>query len=250
MQRSGNGGRNRKHQVMSAPDDFSFSPDDFSGVVRLFPLPNLVLFPHVMQPLHIFEPRYCELLREALAGDRFITMALLTPGWEPNYEGRPPVYSVACLGRIAAHHRLPEGSHNLLLTGLKRIEIVRELPPRKAFREAEAKLREDFYPAAPTGMAQNLRRRLRDAVLRSLPELVKVHGHVGPLTEDGVPLGLLTDLVSYMLDIPLVDKQTLLGESNVHRRAEMLLEHLARAAADVNPGAGGPLEFPPAFSDN
>ena len=52
---------------MSESDNFSFSPRDFSGIARLFPLPNLVLFPHVMQPLHIFEPRYCDLMREAMA---------------------------------------------------------------------------------------------------------------------------------------------------------------------------------------
>ncbi len=86
--------------------------------------------------------------------------------------------------------------------------------------------------------------------MRILPSLVKTHGQVAPLTEDGVPLGLLTDIVSYMLDIPLVQKQTLLAESNVHRRAEMLLEHLAQAATDVSPGAVGELEFPPAFSEN
>ncbi len=57
-------------------------PDDFSGRVRLFPLPNLVLFPHVVQPLHMFEPRYCEMLQDALAGDRLLAMVLLEQGWE------------------------------------------------------------------------------------------------------------------------------------------------------------------------
>ncbi len=235
---------------MSESDNFSFSPRDFSGIARLFPLPNLVLFPHVMQPLHIFEPRYCDLMREAMAGDRLIAMALLAPGWESDYEGRPLLYPVACLGRVSAHHRLPDGSYNLLLTGLKRIEIVRELPPDKAFREAEVNIRDDFYPASGPDVARALRSRLHEAVLRILPALVKAHGQVTPLTEEGVPLGLLTDLVGYMLDIPLADKQELLAESNVHRRAEMLLEHLAQAAADTSPGTAGTLEFPPAFSEN
>ena len=83
---------------MSSFDDLSFAPQEFSGKVRLFPLPNLVLFPHVMQPLHIFEPRYRFLLEDALATDRLIAMALLAPGWENDYEGRPPLYPMACLG--------------------------------------------------------------------------------------------------------------------------------------------------------
>jgi Lon protease-like protein len=78
----------------------------FDGVARLFPLPNLVQFPHVVQPLHIFEARYRQMTADALAGDRFLAMVLLRPGWETDYEGRPPIYSVACLGKIVADHRL------------------------------------------------------------------------------------------------------------------------------------------------
>ena len=81
---------------MSQSDDFVFPADDFSGVVRLFPLPNVVLFPHVMQPLQIFEPRYLELLDDALADDGLLAMALLEPGWESDYDGRPPIASTVC----------------------------------------------------------------------------------------------------------------------------------------------------------
>jgi Lon protease-like protein len=94
---------------MTSPDDFHFRPDEFSGVARLFPLPNLVLFPHVMQPLRIFEPRYRELLRDALEDDGLIATALLKPGWEANYAGQPPVEPVVCLGRVLTHRWLPEG---------------------------------------------------------------------------------------------------------------------------------------------
>lgn len=235
---------------MAESDDNLFSAKGFGGVIRLFPLPNLVLFPHVMQPLHIFEPRYQEMFRDAMAGDRLIAMALLKPGWEADYEGRPPVYPMACLGRVAAHHRLADGSYNLLLSGLSRVEIVRELPAVKPFREAEARLREDFYPAVGPEAANDVRRRFHEAVQKVLPDLVKVHGQVAPLAEGGAALGVLTDLVGYMLDIPLSDKQALLAEPNVYRRAELLIAHLARAAQDTSPGSAGAMGFPPAFSEN
>lgn len=112
---------------MSA-DDLSLVPENFTGQVRLFPLPNLVVFPHVMQPLHIFEPRYRAMLEEALAGDGLIGMALLAPGWETDYDGRPPLRPVGCLCRVATHHKTSEGSYNVLVLGLKRIVISRELP--------------------------------------------------------------------------------------------------------------------------
>src|SRR5207245_11115488 len=91
---------------------------DFRGVGRLFPLPNLVLFPHVVQPLHVFEPRYRELTADALAGDQMITMSLMQPGWEPDYEGNPPLFPVACLARIIAHNELVGGRSLILLRGL------------------------------------------------------------------------------------------------------------------------------------
>ncbi len=92
-------------------------PDDFSGRVRLFPLPNLVLFPHVVQPLHIFEPRYCEMLADSMASDRLIAMALLEPGWEAQYQKKPPIASVVCVGKILTHAPTHDHRHNILLAG-------------------------------------------------------------------------------------------------------------------------------------
>ena len=96
---------------MSNLEDLSFKPEQFSGQARLFPLPNLVLFPHVIQPLHIFEPRYVEMLEDAVADDRLIAMSLLEPGWEENYEGRPAVAQVACLGRVITWQRQPKSRY-------------------------------------------------------------------------------------------------------------------------------------------
>jgi uncharacterized protein len=235
---------------MTACEEFAFSPKEFSGTVRVFPLPNLVLFPNVMQPLHIFESRYRDLFREAVAGDRLIAMAVLAPGWEADYEGRPALYPAACLGRIVAHHSLSDGSHNLLLSGLRRIEIVRELPPAKTFREAQARLMEDVYPATPAGAAEQLRRKLREACEKVLPALVKTHGQIDQLLAGDMPLGVLTDVIGYALDISIPEKTALLAEANVRRRTEILLKHLARVCADSTPGASGAVEFPPAFSEN
>src|SRR3990172_3672334 len=91
--------------------DLYFDADTFSGVARLFPLPNLVMYPHVMQPLHIFEERYREMLEDAVAGDRLIAMALLKPGWETDYESRPPIARFACLGKAVTHPRTPDGRY-------------------------------------------------------------------------------------------------------------------------------------------
>ena len=75
----------------------------------LFPLPNVVLFPDVCLPLHIFEPRYRQMLAHALHGDRLIGMVLLKPGDAADYDGQPPVYEIGCAGLITFAERLDDG---------------------------------------------------------------------------------------------------------------------------------------------
>ena len=235
---------------MSAFDDPLFLPEEFLGKVRLFPLPNLVLFPHVMQPLRIFEPRYKDLLEDALAGDGLIGMAALAPGWERDYEGRPAIYPIACLGRITAHCRLPDGTYNVLLLGLRRIRLLAELPTSRRFREAQAELCNDVLPARSSAKRKAVRRQLRDAVLHVLPALSDAQEQLDQLLGNDMPLGVLTDVMGYILDIGTAHKLSLLGEVNVLRRAELLLQHLSEtltAAAAIQDAA---LCFPPEFSMN
>ena len=96
-------------------------------IIPLFPLPNVVLFPGVFLPLHIFEERYRALTRDALAGDRIIGMTLLRPGFEGDYDGRPPIYPVGCAGVISHSDRLPDGRYNIVLHGLSKFRIVEEM---------------------------------------------------------------------------------------------------------------------------
>ncbi|HEV3002814.1 MAG TPA: LON peptidase substrate-binding domain-containing protein [Pirellulales bacterium] len=232
------------------PDELSFRPEEFSGVARLFPLPNLVLYPHVLQPLHVFEPRYCELVDEALAGDKLVAMCVLSPGWEPEYEGRPAVAPVACLGRITTYHRLEGGHYNILLVGLKRVMLLGELPPDKSFREAEVEIIDDRYP--PEGLAQrhDLQRQLLDEFKRLLPQGGSARESLEQLLAVEVPLGVLADLVAYSINLDLKVKQELLAVGDVDRRAATLLAELHK----ISHADRGPLPrtgtFPPEFSNN
>lgn len=101
----------------------------------LFPLPDVVLFPRTLLPVHIFEPRYRLMTAEALRGDREICLALLKPGWETDYYGSPEVYPVACVGKIVQHEELADGRFNLVLHGETKVLIEgfeRETPYRVA----------------------------------------------------------------------------------------------------------------------
>ncbi|MBI1900106.1 MAG: LON peptidase substrate-binding domain-containing protein [Planctomycetia bacterium] len=232
--------------------DLTLDPGRFPGPARLFPLPNLVLYPRIVQPLHVFEPRYRALMEAALDGDQLIALCVLAPGWENDYEGRPPLHPHACLGRIIAHTRLPDGRFNLLLAGLSRIEIVRELDPDKPFREAWVELRPDVFDDEQALVRPAVQRELLEVFQRVLPRVPSgVLGKLKAALEaalggDGV-LGAITDLAAYLLPQGKIDlKVQLLAEANVDRRAAMLLEKLrARdAARDLAKSAALKYPFP------
>src|SRR5262245_48241827 len=132
---------------------------NFPGTARLFPLPNLVLFPHVVQPLHVFEPRYRRMTADALAGDRLIALTLLKPGWEEEYDARPAVHPVACLGRVVADQLLSDGKYNLLLRGVSRVRLLGEVPDGRPYRTARAELLGDG-PLPGLSEAKRLRKEL------------------------------------------------------------------------------------------
>src|SRR3954468_10145148 len=86
--------------------------------IPLFPLPEVVLFPGARRPLMIYEPRYRQMVADALKGNRIIGTVLLRPGFEANYEGRPPIYGIGCAGLIEDYEELPDGRYGILLRGL------------------------------------------------------------------------------------------------------------------------------------
>jgi Lon protease-like protein len=105
--------------------------------IPIFPLPGVVFFPETALPLHIFEPRYREMLADALAGDRILGVQLLDPAGRPDAAGRPAVHEIGCAGEIADHETLPDGRSNILLHGVFRYRIEREIPGEKPYRIAE-----------------------------------------------------------------------------------------------------------------
>ena len=229
-----------------ADEPLAFSPDQFSGRARVFPLPNLVMFPHVMQALHIFEPRYRSMVEEAVEGDRLIALGVLAPGWEQNYEGRPPLRSTACLCRIATHQRTKQGTYNVLVLGVRRIRLIDELPPHKLFRVCEAELLDDYEPeSTPAGAAAILQQELLGAFKRAMPKIPNAYEQLDQLLGSQITLGMLSDIVAYTLDLDMDVKMRLLAECDVFRRTQLLLDAIAHRPTPVVTRT-----FPPDFSVN
>jgi uncharacterized protein len=220
------------------------------GVTRLFPLPNLVFFPHVVQPLHIFEPRYRQLTADALADDRLLSLVLLQPGWEESYDERPPIYPVACLGRIIADQELADGRYNLLLRGIARIRVIEEIPNDKLYRVARAEALADDADVEADALME-LRQQLAAEIV---PRFGKgpLRDQIRDLFQGQLPLGTLCDVLAFALPIPVEIKQAMLEGLSVAERGRLLLEGFQQAfAAKAFLGAGNPnRKFPPDFSAN
>jgi ATP-dependent Lon protease len=229
--------------------ELEFDAATFSGVARLFPLPNLVLYPHVMQPLHIFEDRYREMLEDALSGDRLIAMALLEPGWEDDYDSRPPIASYACLGKVVAHHRLEDGHYNVLLLGVERVRILKELDPLRSFRQAQVEILHDQYDFQSKSQLKLVQEKLLSAFRKNLPCTCQVPEQLEEMLSQHLPLGLLTDLAAYALPLDLDVKRKLLAERRVSVRSKILLDQVAElvSVAQARPTKH---RYPPLFSDN
>jgi uncharacterized protein len=194
-----------------------------TNLLPLFPLPDVVLFPGVLLPLHIFEPRYRSMVSDALEGDRRIGMVLLKPGWEPLYEKQPPIYSIGCSGAIVHSGRLEDGRYNIVLQGIERVRILDEDHTR-SYRRATV----EAMPDAPLTEADH------DALSRTRTKLEMV------LADSSMPDTEFVHTLAQALDLEPLEKQALLERENLYLRAQSLAEliEMNRLLANLPGGSG------------
>ena len=188
--------------------------------IPIFPLPNVVLFPNVVLPLHIFEPRYRTMVAESLEQDRIIGMVLLRPGWENEYDGRPAVYDIGCAGLITHAERLGDGRYNIVLQGLEKFRIVDEDDSRP-YRLARIDSIEETPRDVEKEDMQLARRRL-ESLLVPQPS--------GRTVEAKVPASManedLVNALAQYLELEPVEKQALLEREGLLARCRSLIELL------------------------
>jgi len=198
----------------------------------LFPLANVVLFPRVKTPLHVFEPRYRQLTEHALAGDRRIGMVAVHPEHLEEMAGDPPLYTVGCEGVISDASSLPDGRFNIVLQGTQRFRIVRESArdAGRLYRIAEIeKLADAFDPAArPRVIA------LRHRAIELAAELTGEQASRPALTPDAfrnVDDVTFVNALSNAFALAPAEKQSLLEADSIPERYERLVSTLGFQAA-------------------
>ena len=197
--------------------------------VKLFPLPGVVLFPRAVLPLHIFEHRYQKMMADALLGDRHIAMALLQPGWEKSYYGRPALEPVICVGRILSHEKLADGKYNLLLQGVMRARIVREVEAGEPYRVAEVQRLEEVPASAAQLRAE--RERLAAVFMSAAMGAIGAGQQFRQIIASDLPTPDVADLAAFTFVENIGLKQALLGEVDVRRRVVRTVEALEAFAA-------------------
>ncbi len=226
--------------------DFDPETADFSNQCRLFPLPDLVLFPHALLPLHIFEPRYRQMTADALAGDGLVTMVQIRPAPEgcPPWAEPVPIMDVGCLGKIVEHERLSDGRFNIVLLGWKRVRLNREKSTPKLYRIADAEILED----QESGATLASRRSELVGLFHNLSEELQwLNDDFRKLLKSSVSLGVLSDVIANALKLPSQVKQALLSEPHVEHRVEALCTILRHIVGRDGSKKGA---FPPPFSLN
>ncbi|HJU42802.1 MAG TPA: LON peptidase substrate-binding domain-containing protein [Vicinamibacterales bacterium] len=190
--------------------------------IPIFPLPNVVLFPNVFLPLHIFEPRYRQMFGEALAGDRTIGMVLLQPGYEAEYDGRPPIYGTGCSGLITHSERLDDGRYNVVLRGIEKFTIAREEEPAagRLYRTAVISSVDDTVLDGERDSLRRQRRRLEEILAPLWATGLQQHLPAAMPDED-----LINALAQY-LEFEPIEKLALLQQRGALARCTSMIELL------------------------
>jgi Lon protease-like protein len=204
------------------------------NIIPLFPLPNLVLFPGVRLPLHIFEPRYREMVTDVVGEHGIIGMVLLKENWEADYHGHPDVFEVGCAGRLGGIVKLPDGRFNVVLDSISEFRIVREIRDR-SYRRAEVQWRRVADDAMKLDGETMVR--LRNLLSRYLGDTAEAAWRF-LVAERGLEDAALINVLCFHLDISPIEKQTLLEA--FEKRVNCLLDVLTFKIEERKLGPSGP----------
>lgn len=212
--------------------------------IPIFPLENVVLFPRVQVPLHIFEPRFQQMAREALAGDRRIGMVVVRPESTDDMQHNPPVFETGCVGDIERAEELAGGRFNVVLTGTARFAIEREDAPdgNRLYRRAYVHELADPYPEPDRASVLALRGEIYELMQQMLaiiaPSRVEIF--------EQQPIAKFDDekfvnTLSQSIDFAPAEKQSLIESNGVRERYERLADFMRFRLAEVSRGgSSGP----------
>ena len=215
---------------------------NFSKPLPVFPLPDAVLLPHAVQPLHIFEPRYRRMVEDVLDQSGQIAMATFRgESWKLDYHGAPPLRPAVCVGQIVHHDELADGHHNILLHGVCRAKIEKlfDVSDNRPYRMVKLAPLERVDQAPPP--MNNVRKTLREMLISPrLARMRSVEVVMQWFDRKDVTTHALLELIGFSLVHDTELKYRLLAEASPLRRARLIrrelsnLDHLVGRAERQN----------------
>ena len=190
--------------------------------IPIFPLPNATLFPNASHAFRIYEPRYRTMVVEAMKGNRIIGMTTLRPGFEADYEGRPPIEAIGCAGLITDFEPLPNGEFNIVLGGLVKFRVLDEEDDSRIYRLARVEPMDEVLTDQDARALGEVRQELESLLLALTDRL----GIVQPPA--GVPDEQVVDELAQFLPMDPSNRQELLEEQGALERGRALVEILER----------------------
>ncbi len=203
------------------------------GRLPIFPLKGVHLFPQTLLPLHVFEPRYREMVVHALRRtERAIAIASLLPGFEADYEGRPPVDAVMGAGIILQAHPHEDGRFDLVVRGVQRVRMLSEHPPEHLFREIHAEALEETPVEAEDPRHDRLRS-LLSQLAQVAPQAARP---IRAMLEQSTGPAMLADLVAAHVMTDAEVCQNMLETLDVGARLDRAGERVGRLLLEVAKG--------------
>jgi uncharacterized protein len=196
-------------------------PADLPGRIPVFPLPGALLLPRGQMPLNIFEPRYLEMVDDALRdGHRLIGMIQPDPA-HPGTPERPNLYKIGCVGRITQIAETGDGRYLMQLTGVARYRIIQELPVPTAYRQCSV----DYMPFIGDFTARKGEEHVdRKAVLAALTQYLKANNLKADWEGiENAPNEALVNALAMMSPYDPAEKQAMLEAPDLKTRAEILV---------------------------
>lgn len=208
-----------------------------AGRLKVFPLPSLVLFPGTAVPLHIFEPRYRALVRDALGADNVFALAQVPSSSVGELEGDPPLHPMMSAGIISLHEERPDGRFDLMLTGVCRARLIAEHPKDKPYREVQAEMLPDTGVEGGADTELSLRRAVLELAARLPQKAAENFVKVASRAKGGG----LADVVAATLVNNVARRVELLDELDCQRRLSEVLKEVAAVIARMKapPPPGG-----------
>lgn len=201
---------------------------NFGRPMPLFPLGTTALMPHQALQLRVFEPRYRQMVEQALDGPGQIVMATFAgTRWMQEYHARPPLRPAVCVGQIEQHARMPDGNYIVRLRGICRARILQEMAPADGVLFRQALLEPVGIDQPDEDALQPFRERfsqaLSSAPLNALRDAEQIVEH---LDGDQVPSSAMIEMLGLTFMTESEQRYRLLEVGDPARRAQIITEHL------------------------